>query len=395
VVAIDIASFDPLSEDLAANHWERLAELRRCPVGKSELYGGLWFLARYDDVLDAARDWQTYSSAEGSSPVPLQADGGIKLMPISTDPPLQRELRRLIDRHFGPRKMPDALPAVRNRAIALIEKFQSRGTCDFVAEFAVPYPAESFFDFAFGVKPDTTGQVMGWIYQILRAPHEAKGAVQAFFAWTKGLLDERRAGHPRDDVLNSLLNGSVEGRELTDPERMMVIMNLIIGGVETTTQAIGNIVYHFSTIPGLQDRLDRNRDLIPAAVEEFLRFEPPSSLRGRVATNSVQVGCAHINRKDRVVLVYGAANRDPAKYESPDEIVIDRFTAAATPHLTFGAGPHRCPGSHLARLELCTAVEEVLNRLKDLKLDADEVTYSAGLTRGIVSLPITFRPYHR
>jgi cytochrome P450 len=139
-VAIDIASFDPLSEDLAVNHWERLSELRRCPVGKSELYGGLWFLARYDDVLEAARDWQTYSSAEGSSPVPLQSDGGIKLMPISTDPPVQRELRRLIDRHFGPKKMPDAQPAIRNRAIALIERFQSRGTCDFVAEFAVPYP---------------------------------------------------------------------------------------------------------------------------------------------------------------------------------------------------------------------------------------------------------------
>src|ERR1700730_18175556 len=104
-VAIDVESFDPLSVSLADSHWEQLAQLRECPVGKTGLYGGLWLLATYDDVIKAARDWQTYSSAEGSSPVPLESKGDIKLIPISTDPPLQRDLRRLIDRHFGPKQM--------------------------------------------------------------------------------------------------------------------------------------------------------------------------------------------------------------------------------------------------------------------------------------------------
>jgi cytochrome P450 len=391
-VAIDIARFDPLSEDLTDNHWQQLSELRDCPVGKSELYGGLWFLAKYDDVMQAARDWQTYSSAEGSSPVPLETGGSIKLMPISTDPPLQRDLRRLIDRHFGPKRMPEAQDAVRARAIALMERFQARGECDFIAEFAVPFPANSFFTYAFGVEPDATGHVMEWMYDILRAPHEAGVSVNAFFAWTKGLLDERRAGQPRDDVLNSLIDGTVEGRELTDPERMMVIMNLIIGGVETTTQALGNIVYHLATKPDLRTRLDNDRSLIPVAIEEFLRFEPPSSLRGRVATCPVQVGSTRIEAKDRVVLTYGAANRDPAKYEAPDELVIDRFAGGAAPHLTFGAGPHRCPGAHFARLELLVAIQEVLDRFKNLSLSTDKVSYSAGLTRGIQALPISFRP---
>lgn len=391
-MAVDVESFDPLSESLAENHWEQLSELRECPVSKTNLYGGLWFISKYDEVMNAARDWQTYSSAEGSAPVPLETGGSVKLMPISTDPPLQRHLRRLIDRHFGPKKVPEAENAVRHYAVTLMESFQERGECEFIEEFAVPFPANSFFNFAFGVKPDDTERVMGWMYHILRAPNEAKESVQAFFQWTEGLLEGRRHGESRDDVLDSLLTGTIEGRQLTESERMMVIMNLIIGGVETTTQAIGNIVYHLATKPELRARLDADRSLIPAAIEEFLRYEPPSSLRGRVATCPVDVGGAHIEEKDRVVLVYGAANRDPRKYTEPDELVIDRFAAAATPHMTFGAGPHRCPGSHFARLEIRIAVEEVLDRFEDLRLATDDVSYSAGLTRGLLALPIRFRP---
>jgi cytochrome P450 len=391
-MAVDVESFDPLSESLAENHWEQLSELRECPVGKTNLYGGLWFISKYDEVMAAARDWQTYSSAEGSAPVPLETGGSVKLMPISTDPPLQRHLRRLIDRHFGPKKVPEAEDAVRHYAVTLLERCQERGECEFIEEFAVPFPANSFFKFAFGVKPDDTERVMEWMYNILRAPNEAKESVQAFFQWTDGLLAGRRGSASRDDVLDSLLTGTIEGRELTESERMMVIMNLIIGGVETTTQAIGNIVYHLATKPELRARLDADRSLIPAAIEEFLRYEPPSSLRGRVATCPVDVGGAHIEEKDRVVLVYGAANRDPRKYARPDELIIDRFAGAATPHMTFGAGPHRCPGSHFARLEIRIAVEEVLDRFDDLRLAADDVSYSAGLTRGLLALPIRFRP---
>jgi cytochrome P450 len=388
-VVVDIANFDPLSEAHAQRHWEELAEIRECPVGKSDLYGGLWFISKYDDVARAARDWQTYSSAQGSSPVPLDTGGDVKLMPIHTDPPLQRDLRRLIDRHFGPKLVATAEPALRQIAVELFEKFESRGSVEFMSEYAVPYPAQSFFMYAFGVEPDE--RVMRWLADIVHSPHTAGASVQQFFRWTKGVLDARRAGEPRDDVLNSLLIGTVNGRELEESERMMVMMNLIIGGVETTTQALGNIVHHLATRPGLRERLAAERELIPAAVEEFLRFEAPSSLRGRVATCPVDIDGAHIERDDRVVLSYGAANRDPAKYENPDELVVDRFAGKAVPHMTFGAGPHRCPGSHLARLELVVSLGEVLDRFSDITLSIDRVHYSAGITRGIVELPLAFR----
>jgi cytochrome P450 len=107
----------------------------------------------------------------------------------------------------------------------------------------------------------------------------------------------------------------------------------------------------------------------------------------------VQVGEAHIEPDDRVALFYSAANRDPEKYEDPDEIVLDRFAGRAAPHLSFGAGPHRCPGAHLARLEIEVTIEEALDRLQDLALADQEIKYAYGLTRGPVAVPLTFRPY--
>ena len=148
-MTVDVENFDMLSKSLAERHWEQLAELRECPVGKTGLYGGVWLLSKYDDVMTAARDWQTYSSANGSAPVPLDTGGDIKLMPISTDPPFQRELRRLIDRHFGPKKVAAASEEVRTGAIALFEKFQHRGACEFVSDYAAVFPANTFFRYAF------------------------------------------------------------------------------------------------------------------------------------------------------------------------------------------------------------------------------------------------------
>lgn len=392
-MTVDVENFDMLSKSLAEHHWEQLAQLRECPVRKSRLYGGVWLLSKYDDVMAAARDWQTYSSADGSAPVPLDTGGDIKLMPISTDPPFQRELRRLIDRHFGPKKVAAASEEVRTGAIALFEKFQHRGACEFVSDYAAVFPANTFFRYAFGADPDTTGRVMGWLNHMLAAPNEAAESVRSFFAWTKGLLDERRRSGSRDDVLDSLLTGTVQGRELSDPERMMVIMNLVIGGIETTQHVLGNVVHHLASRPDIRERLNSDRSLIPAAVEEFLRYESPADARGRAATCPVEVGAARIEAKDRVALFYSAANRDPAKYEDPDEIVLDRFAGRAAPHLSFGAGPHRCPGAHLARLEVAVTIEEVLDRLADLAPATSHIEYAHGLTRGPLAVPLTFRPY--
>jgi len=392
-MAVDIASFDLLSEALAERHWEQLAELRECPVGKSALYGGVWLLSRYDDVVAAARNWQAFSSAEGSAPVPLSTDGKIKLMPISTDPPFQSGLRRLIDPHYSARRVTDAEDVIRRGAVRLFEQFQHRGSCDFTNEYAIEFPANTFFQYSFGVEADTTGRVMGWLDHILKAPNEALESVKAFYDWTASLIEGRRNSAPRNDVLDSLLTGAVDGRELSDSERMMVIMNLIVGGVETTTHALGNVVHILATRPDIRAKLSEQRSIIPAAVEEFLRYEAPADARGRVTTCPMHVGGADIPANERVALFYSAANRDPSKFPSPDEIIIDRFVGRSDAHLGFGAGAHRCPGAHLARTEIRVTIEEVLDRMQDLEMAADEIKYHHGLTRGPIAMPVRFRPY--
>ena len=392
-MAMDVTSFDLLSESLAERHWEQLAELRECPVGKSQLYGGVWLLAKYDDVISAARNWEAFSSAEGSAPVPLSTHDKIKLMPISTDPPFQSALRRLIDPYYSARRVTEAEDVIRQGAVRLFERFQHLGHCDFTADYAVEFPANTFFQYSFGVEADTTGRVMAWLDHILKAPNEAQDTVKSFYDWTNSLIEGRRASAPRNDVLDSLLTGTIDGRELSDSERMMVIMNLIIGGVETTTHALGNVVYILATRPDIRARLNEDRSLIPAAVEEFLRYEAPADARGRVTTCPMHVGGAEIPARERVALFYSAANRDPSKFPSPDEIIIDRFVGRSDSHLGFGAGAHRCPGAHLARIEIRVTIEEVLDRMQDLEMATDELKYHHGLTRGPIAVPVRFRPY--
>jgi cytochrome P450 len=182
----------------------------------------------------------------------------------------------------------------------------------------------------------------------------------------------------------------VADRPLADSERMMSIMNIVTGGIETTIQAMGNIAYHLATRPDLRARLKAEPSLIPAAVEEFLRFESPAPIQGRATTCPVRLGTADIQAGERVVLHWGCANRDPAAYDRPDEIVLDRFVGEAKPHMTFGIGAHHCPGAHFARLELKVAVEEMLARMPDLELVTDDVEYRAGLTWGPIALPVRF-----
>lgn len=389
---VDFADFDPLDQELSENLWERLAQMRECPVAHTDKRGGMWLLSRHGEVLEAARNWEDLTSTHGSGIVPIPQVSGIKMIPIHTDPPVQREYRRLIDRHFGPKKMPDAEAAVRAKAVELISAFAGDGNCDFVAQFTVPFPVAAFFDFAFGVEMAEAEKVLGWLDTILASPAESSDAISSFFEWTRVLIEVRRAsGERRGDVLDALLDGNVLGEDLTDRQRMMVIMNLVTGGIETTTHALSNAIFHLAAMPALRQQLDADPALIPAAVEEFLRFEAPAPGQGRTATRPVTIGKTNIQVGERVVLYYGSANRDPRVYDHPEEIRPDRFRGETAPHLTFGAGPHRCPGAHFARLELRVAIEEVLGRLKGLELASDEFTYTTGLTRGLKSLPLKFR----
>lgn len=394
---MDFTHFDPLGSERSEDLWDCLKELRDGPVVKTEEYGGVWLISGYEDVTKAARDHATFSSSRGAGPVPRADVGDVKLVPLETDPPIHRGYRKLIDPHFRPEVVGASEGALRALAADLIERFRPAGSCDFAADFAVPFPANAFFVYAFGVDLEAAGMEMEWLDALLLTPsamakgraHEAE-AILKLYQWAQGFLDRRRAEPRRDDVIDSLLYGEVDGRELEEPERLMIILNLLGGGLETTANALGNMIYHLAGRPDLRTRLARERTLIPAAIEEFLRLDAPAPGVGRTTMCPAAAGTTVIPAGQRAILYYGSANRDSAVFADPDEIDLDRYARRSKPHLTFGIGPHHCAGAHLARLELRVALEEVLDRLGEFSLATPTVTFGSGITRGPVSLPLVF-----
>jgi cytochrome P450 len=393
---MDAVHFDPLGPERSEDLWSCLKELRDGPVVKTEEYGGIWLVTKYEDVTRAARDYEAFCSRRGAGPVPRADVGDVKLVPIETDPPVHRPYRKLIDRHFRPEAVAAAEGTIRGLAVDLLDRFIASEAHDFVAEFAVPFPAQTFFAFAFGVGVEESGMVMDWLDALLMTPNAiAKGrtyeadAVLKLYDWTRGLLERRRGEPACGDVIDSLLHGTVDGRALTDSEQMMMVMNLLGGGLETTTSALGSMVYHLARRPELRRRLDADRGLIPAAVEEFLRLDAPAPGVGRTSTCPVSMGQVTIAPDERVILYLGSANRDPAAFANPDEIDLDRYAGRCKPHLTFGTGPHFCPGAHLARLELSVALSEILDRLGEFRLASPTVRFGSGITRGPIAMPLT------
>jgi cytochrome P450 len=180
---------------------------------------------------------------------------------------------------------------------------------------------------------------------------------------------------------------------MTDAEIIGSLQLLILGGLHTTTGALGMMVHRFCLQPEIPERLRANPELIPTAVEELLRLDSPMVAIARTATRDTELDGQQIAAGDKLMIYWGSANRDGAVFDHPDEFDLDR---SANRHVAFGVGPHRCAGSNVARLNLRVAVEEIVMRLHDLRLATDdEIEYHATVNRGPVSLPITFTPGRR
>jgi cytochrome P450 len=380
--------FDHLSPELAADLQPTLARMRaECPVAHSDRYNGFWVFTRYEDVLAIAQDWQTFSSAQGLT-VPV-APIAVRNLPVELDPPLQRVFKRLINPWFTPAVVARWEDRTRTLVTRLIDEFASEGRCDFMAAFARPYPALSFFESAINA-PAGDIEKVAYMASKAGAPNDPDAAEcwAGLSEWIRNFIEDRRRGTPRGDVVDAVIGAEIEGRPITDEEIIGTVQLLILGGLETTAGALGAMMIRFCQEPEVAGQLRRRPELIPAAVEELLRLDGPFISIARTATRATQVGGQDIQAGEKVIIYWASADRDGAQFEDPD-----RFDAArpSNRHLAFGAGPHRCAGSHLARMNLRVALEELLPRLRDLRLeDPVDIRFHSTFNRAPLAVPITF-----
>jgi cytochrome P450 len=380
--------YDLQSPELADSLWETLARMREvCPVAHSDQHGGYWVVTTYDEVMTAAQDWATFSSAHGLSipPAPI----AIRNIPVEVDPPAQRTYKRIVNPYFTPAAVAKWEPQTRELVNRLVDDFIDAGECEFMTAFARPYPALSFFDVALNAPHDDIEKV-AYMASKSSTPSdpEAGECWAGLAAWIKDFVEQRRSSPPRGDVVDGVVNAQIDGRPITEEEIIGTVQLLILGGLETTAAALGHIFLRFCRQPEIPATLRDNPELVPKVLEELLRLDGPFISVGRTVMRDVELGGQQLKAGDKVLLHWGSANRDEAEFPDAERFDADR---ERNRHMAFGLGPHRCLGSNLARMNMRIALEELLTRLDDIHLqDGAEIHYHSTLTRSPLQVPITF-----
>lgn len=385
--------FDIHSPDNVEGVFDTYADMRgKCPVAHSPKYGGHWVVTSYDDIHDIVRNPGVFSSRTINIPDSIGQDG--EMIPIQIDPPDHTTYRGIINPLFSPKRMRDLEPQIREIVTELLDKMLAKGEADFVAEFAREFPSRVFLALM-GWNLEDAPKFNHWVDTMVlgvpgaseeenEAVREAAGMeVYAYFA---EMIDERTENPSDDeDITQILMNSTFDGRELTQFEILNILLLMMIGGLHTVQGQLAHSVIYFAENPEARKQLVSDLDLVPTAVEEMLRYES-AICPARVTTEDVVVNGVQMKAGDRLLIPFAAANRDPQKFDDPDTVDLTR---EPNPHLAFGAGNHRCVGSHLARLELRIAFEEIHTRMPDYRLDPENPPVRhLSQVKGVHSLPL-------
>jgi cytochrome P450 len=390
----DRVEFDFFSPDLNGPQlWDATLALQsRGPLVWVENYGGFWAATSHDLVRRIAQDWQTFSSAEGVAIQRASPEQMPWIMPVEFDPPRQRTYRKEVNPHLTSSVVSELEEGIRGVADGLIDTFIERGSCDLAADFAHKFPATVFFRLVLGADDDAVRQLEPWVRAITFESDQAKRGegIRHLRTWVAELFEARAQQAETPDVVQAVMGLRHTGVNFTDEELQTGLEILVLGGTATSADLIGAIVCILSRDPDLQARVRNDPGLVPALIEEVLRLEPPLTVVFRTATRDTTIAGHDIKKGQKVGLFFGAANRDPTKFEHPLAVDIDR---TQNPHLTFGAGVHRCVGSHLARLQVKVAIEQLVTRLSPFRIpDGATIEYMTRQERGPSSVPLEFPP---
>jgi cytochrome P450 len=354
-----------------------------CPVPWTSGAGGFFLVTRYEDVQRVTSDWETFSSTEGlPTPMPL------RICPIDADPPLQTALRRILNPLFSRGHLMRYVPLMEKLAADLVDQWADRGECELVNDFAADYVGTILMQIVMGdMEPEARRRASD---AVIGCAHE--GTPENFFALVMASAERFAAAsdspETAPDVLKALINGTVEGRPLTEEEQLGVLNILFLGGLDTTRAAITMMALRIAADPSLEQRV-RNPDWVKHDLDEFLRIDTPVGTFGRVATRDTELSGTKIKKGQRLLVRYDSANRDAERFPNPDQLVFDppRPSNAA-----FSLGIHRCLGSNLARLQIPIAWEAIFSRVTNLRLTVDpsEIVWAPGLSNGPLTVPLAF-----
>jgi cytochrome P450 len=370
--------------------WDDLRQ--QCPIAHTDKWGGSWLPTTYDTVTKMAREPEKFSSREILVVPPVGVGGGAYgpavAAPISVDAPVHTWTRRQLLPAFSPKAVDELEVFTRAWCRELMDGIAGRETADIAVEYAQQIPAQVIATML-GVPTSMRDQFTTWVRNSLEAgltdPElrlKTRDELQAFFM---GEIQKRRAAGSTDDLIGELVHAEHDGEPFPDGLILGMCGLLLIAGVDTTWSGIGSALWHLATHPEDLQRLVHEPELIPSAVEEFLRAYSPVTMARLVNEDMEYEGCP-MKAGDRILMAFPAANRDPEHFERPDEVIIDR---QHNRHVAFGAGIHRCVGSNLARMEMRVAIEEFIARVPDFTLRDDaEVTWAGGQVRGPRTIPV-------
>ena len=384
--------FSHMEPEWAADPYSIQDDLRqRCPIARTNRFGGAWLPTRYEHIAAIARDTDHFSSrsiimGNFRPPPELAPVGGSP--PITSDPPFHHNARALLLPAFTKTAVSKLEPATRTFCHSLIDAFEGRDTVDAAAEYAQLIPMRVMADML-GFPPQDGPQFREFARNTLeginRPPGERVTRMSALFYYLLAQVHDHLE-NPRDDLATFLINAELNGRKLDASHVVGTMTLLLIAGTDTTSSAIGASLWHLARAPRDRERLIAEPDLLPIAMEEFLRAYAPVTM-ARLVRRDLHFGGVAMTADDWVLLPFPAANRDPAQFDRAGEILIDR---EVNMHAAFGLGIHRCVGSHLARMELRVALEVWLERIRSFVL-ADQPAWSVGQVRGPHALPVRIR----
>lgn len=358
--------FDLDDPSLSSNFEEVMHELvARCPVSKSQKGSGYAVINRYKDVRACALDWRTFSSEGGwmlNAPT-----GNVPILPEDCDPPYHDNWRKVLNPPFSKSAVAKLDEFVREKSAALLDTIVANGECEFVADFAAKLPGIVLFERIFRVPVQDLPQLFDDIDMYSFGPIEDR--VEAFErvrTYIETFLRDRQLSGPQGDIVDGIVAG-VEKNGETCPweDRVFAALDVVFGGLATTTHAVAAAIFHLATHPDVRRDLLANPGLVDVAVAETVRLYAPVVAPARTVTKRVEIAGVQFEPGDRIALNLAAASRDPDACSNPAEFDLHRDDVV---HTAFGVGPHRCLGEHLARLEIKVTIEEFLKRIPEFCL---------------------------